>query len=69
MVSAVSSGRQDDATEHREDGEHGRKTGTAGTAIRRQLLSIIGFGEGLEGTNISQTHSGAVQHGQGWADS
>jgi hypothetical protein len=40
MVSAVSSGRQDDATEYPEDGEHDRKAGTAGTAIRRQLLSI-----------------------------
>jgi hypothetical protein len=41
VVGAVRSRGDDDAAEHREDGEHGREAGTADTASRRQLFSIV----------------------------
>jgi hypothetical protein len=43
VVGAVRTGGDDDddAAEHREDGEHGREAGTADTASRRQLFSIV----------------------------
>jgi len=62
VVGAVGSGGDDDAAEHRKDGEYGRKAGTANTASRRQLFSVVGR-RGPGRINIRQSVLGSAQLG------
>jgi hypothetical protein len=62
VVGAVGSGGEDDAAEHRKDGEYRRETGAADTTSRRQLDSVVGR-RGPGRINIRQSAAGPAQLG------